>query len=394
MKKVYQILLMSVCFMLVGCHSKQERPIVEETLPMEQSTTQSVEQAKEQVSPIDRYIEAMTLEQKVGQLFMIAMRWDTSGVPITVCNQEVEDLLQEIPVGGVVLFKENIVTPDQVTTLIQKFQEQATVPLWISLDEEGGQVTRLGDNPAFAQEPFRGAFDMCQDENLAYNEAARMGSTLKLLGFNMNFAPVADIYNNPQNAIIGKRSFGTTKEQVAPMVIAFMNGLKDQGIMPVVKHFPGHGNTIQDSHTGIAYVDKSLETLENEELIPFKRAIEEGVEGMMIGHLLVEAVDPEFPASISLKWGEYLKQWDTEEVLLITDAMEMGAITNHYSSGESALRVIESGYDIILMPEHIDEAYEAVLAACKEGRLTEERLNKSVKKILSKKVEHNLLLVE
>ena len=300
---------------------------------------------EEEKDLIEAYMEGMTLEEKVGQLFMIALRQDAQGNPITILSDEEKQCIKDYHIGGVILFSENIQDKKQVKRLISSMQQASKCPLFIGVDEEGGIVSRVGKNKKINEVPFKEAYALGKsgDTVAAYEEARRMGKLLYSLGFNMDFAPVADIYNEPKNTVIGRRSFGKDSETVTPMVIAFAKGLKDEGILPVVKHFPGHGNTMEDSHSGLAYVNKELLALEQEELIPFFAAVNEGVGGLMKGHLLVSAVDEKYPASLSVRWQEYLRgKVDTSNSLLITDALNMGAITTHYSSGEMAVLAVQA----------------------------------------------------
>ena len=218
---------------------------------------------------IDAYVSQMSEDEKIGQLLFIDIRKDEQGSPITSLDEHTAELIRTYHVGGIILFKENIQTAQQTKKLIGDLQKTSDIPLFVGVDEEGGIVSRVGSNSAICQEPFKEAFLMGQtkDTSIAYQEATRMGKVLYELGFNMDFAPDADIYNEPSNTVIGRRSFGTTEEEVTPMVIAFAKGLEDQKIIPVIKHFPGHGNTKEDSHTGLAYVNKSLEELEKEEIL-------------------------------------------------------------------------------------------------------------------------------
>ena len=361
---------------------KEEELLLEESIP-------TLEEK------LELYMSNLSLEEKVGQLFVVAFRKDAAGEPITKITSSIEETLKLYPVGGVILFKENLVEPEQTKTLIEDLQQQVEIPLWISVDEEGGVVSRVGGNTIFNAQPFSSAAALGKGtQEAAYQEARRMGRLLTALGFNMDFAPVGDIYNEPTNTVIGSRSFGTSSEAVVPYVLAFAKGLIDEGIQPVVKHFPGHGNTIEDSHDGLAYVYKSLEALEKEELVPFEAAINNGVGAIMMGHLVVPEVDEVYPASLSKVWKAYMERYDLSEVLKITDALDMGAIINHYEVGEAAILALEAGNDICLMPSDLAIAYQSVLEAVLEKRLTEEEINSSIRKILSKKVSQNLLVLE
>ncbi len=425
MKRYIRIFWLIMVLLVVGCtnsdsslkESVASDEIKEKTDEVEKQSNQKLNEEQKEDTPkasireeeqevketitleekIEAYMQQMTIEEKIGQLFMIAIRKDQQGEPITQMNEEVKKLLTTYPVGGIILFKENIVTTKQTQELISDLQAMSTIPLFIGVDEEGGSVSRVGSNSQINEVPFKIAFSIGEtgDAKLAYKEATRMGKLLKSLGFNMDFAPVADIYNEPGNTVIGKRSFGETAETVTPMVIRFAEGLIQEGIQPVLKHFPGHGNTLEDSHEGLAYINKSLEELELEELIPFTKALESGVGALMRGHLMVKTVDDSLPASLSPIWGNYiLAHYDCDNILLMTDAMDMGAIQNQYSVEEAALLCIEAENDICLMPADIGKAYTALVEGYKEGRLTEERINRSVRKILSKKVAQNSLVLE
>lgn len=345
---------------------------------------------------LDAYLNQMTIEEKIGQLFMIAIRKDENGIPITTMNKEIKEIISNYHVGGIILFSENIETTEQTKTLIKDLQDAAHVPLFIGVDEEGGMVSRVGKKKAINKVPFKEAYAIGQtgDTSLAYREARRMGELLKELGFNMNFAPVADIYNEPSNQVIGKRSFGTTSTEVVPMVLAFSQGLLEENIQPVVKHFPGHGNTIEDSHEGIAYVHKDLAALEGEELLPFEKAIEGGVGAIMKGHLLVPSVDETTIVSLSDKWNSYMEShFDLSDTLVMTDAMDMGAVVENYGSEEVACLSLMAGNDILLMPYDLEKAYDGILKAYEEGRISEARIEASVRKILSKKVAQKILVL-
>lgn len=376
---------------LIGGEMKEE---LEKEEPQTETQNEKPQQDKEDrvkeiESLVQEQMDQMTLEEKVGQLFMVAIRKDTGGNKITQINDEVKELIQTYHVGGIILFSENIATAGQVKTLNNNLQAISKIPLFIGVDEEGGIVSRIGNNKEINEVPFESAdvLGKTGDPDRAYQEALRMGGLLKELGFNMDFAPVGDLFNEPQNTVIGKRSFGKNSQEVIPMVMAFEKGLKEQQIISVIKHFPGHGNTKEDSHTGLAYVNKSLEELEQEELKPFFKAIEENIDGMMKGHLLVPAVDEEYPASLSAKWQAYLEEHgDVSKTLLITDALDMGAITQAYTSAEAAQRAIEAGNDLLLMPQNLKEAYTGIMDRVREGNIEESRIDKSVKKILSKKI--------
>jgi beta-N-acetylhexosaminidase len=399
-KKMCILLTISLFLFISGCSFQETLP---EKPPKAQEDVEGANQTiipEEPVKPIDpveEIISHMGTHEKIGQLFMMDVRNDADGQPILGVNQQVDQIITTYKVGGIILFKENIKDKEQVKTFIKDMQALSEIPLFIGVDEEGGIVSRIGINKEIVEVPFKSAFDIGKtgDTDIAYYEAERMGGVLKELGFNMDFAPVADIYNNPENTVIGTRSFGKTKEQVTPMVIRYAQGLLDQEVQPVIKHFPGHGNTKEDSHNGMAYVNKTKEELEKEELVPFIEAVNSGIDVMMRGHLLVKDVDEEYPATLSKKWFDYMKTLlNTQKVLFITDAMNMGAVSENYTVEDATVKSFLAGNDIILMPKDLKLAAEAINKAYEEGVITEERLNESVRKNLSKKVERNILVIE
>lgn len=418
---IRKVLLIGLCISLLsGCslhplYEKKEASYVTNACKKESSAEASdsgedesklenqqgdlVMAAKEQMEEaekIDNYLSTMSMEEKIGQLFIIAARKDKNGNPVTEMNEEVKKQIQDYHIGGIILFSENIAEKEQVQKLIHDMQDIASIPLYIGVDEEGGTVSRVGANSHINKIPFKEAYSIGEtnDVQVALEESERMGQLLRELGFNLDFAPIADIYNEPANKIIGRRSFGNSKEIVTPMVLAFCKGLQQEGIQPVVKHFPGHGNTVQDSHEGIAYISKSLSELEKEELVPFEEAIKVGAGAVMKGHLLAEAVDGEHIVSLSDKWKDYMEShYNLSDILIMTDAMDMGAVVQNYGVGESAVLGIKAGNDILLMPYNLEEAYEAVWKAYENGQITEQRINQSVRKILSKKVAQKLLVL-
>ncbi|WP_053984679.1 glycoside hydrolase family 3 protein [Niameybacter massiliensis] len=389
------ILIGLMSFIFIGCNKIDleighgEKQFDSQVLPQNEPQSDShpsdarmVEEIKEK--QVLDYMNQMSIEEKIGQLFFVTVQ------QVAVNDKYGKD------VGGVILFKDDITTIEETSKLVQGLQEQATTSLWIGIDEEGGRVSRVGNNEAMVNAPFKSAEAIGEtgDTQVAYEEAKRMGKVLNSIGVNMNFAPDADIYNNPQNTVIGDRSFGKTAEEVIPMVMAFSKGLKEEEIIPVIKHFPGHGNTVEDSHVGLAYIDKTIKELEDEEMKPFLEATKNGVDVVMVGHLIVEEMDT-LPATLSPRWGKYIEQnFDKEHTIFITDAMNMGAIIEDRGSGQATLMSFISGIDMILMPEQLDEAMEALKEAYEKGELSEERINKSVYKILLKKVEQKILVLE
>ncbi|MFV0314345.1 MAG: glycoside hydrolase family 3 protein, partial [Anaerotignum sp.] len=298
--------------------------------------------------------------------------------------------VRDYHLGGVILFAENIDTLEQAQKLVDDFQNAAEIPLLVGIDEEGGLVSRL-DKSNIAHTSMPSAGEMDQDYEA--KEAGRsIGETLLSMGVNVDFAPVADINTNPENPVIGIRSYSDDPEKTAEMVCAFIQGLQATGVSATVKHFPGHGDTQTDSHYGEVFVTHDLDRLRTVEFVPFAKAIDEGVDLVMIGHIQTpSATSDGLPASLSAEAVQLLRNELNFQGVAITDAMNMQAITQYYGVGESSVLSVLAGVDIVLMPADLDVAYEALLEALEQGRITQTRLDESLERILGLKYDKGLL---
>lgn len=370
---------------------KPEEQEEEKTEPQEEVLT---EEEKLQ-NRINEIISGMTLEEKAVQLFMITPEALTGMDPVTAAGETTRKALEEYPVGGIIYFRKNLVNPEQVRTMTANIQtyamERTGLPLLLSVDEEGGSVTRFGNNPGF---DFDASADMkaigeSGDPQQAYELGERLGSFLYDLGINMDNAPDADVLSNPQNTVVRDRSFGSDCEVVSEMALAELRGLESQGVIGLLKHFPGHGATAGDTHEGYAYTDASLEEMKANELVPFADGIEAGVDVIMVGHISCPQVTgDDLPASLSEKMTtQILRQEMGYDGFLITDAMNMGAVSENYSSSEAAVAAIRAGIDMILMPQDFQQAYEGILNAVESGELTEERIDESLRRITALKLK-------
>lgn len=269
----------------------------------------------------------------------------------------------------------------------QYSMERIGLPLFISVDEEGGKVARVANDSPISVEhfPYMPEIGAAEDAVARAQEVGDgIGSYLHELGFNLDFAPVADVLTNPENTVVKERSFSSDPEKTAELAAAVASRLERQGVYSCLKHFPGHGATAADSHKGYAYIDKTLEELRAAELIPFQRGIEAGASFVMVGHISVPKVTgDDTPATLSKTMIDILRNELQFDGIVITDAMNMGAITNDYSSGEAAVKAIEAGVDIILMPADFKAAYAGILDAVKTGKISEERIDASVRRIIT-----------
>lgn len=354
---------------------------------------QETEAEKDEQKSLVDIVGAMTIEQKVAQLFIITPE-DLTGVgQVTQAGEATREALIRYPVGGLIYFSQNLTGETQLQEMTSSVQQYAMeiegVPLFLAIDEEGGTVARIGNNTSFSVTQFdnMSAVGATGDVEQAYRIGSEIGAYLEEYGINMDFAPVADVLTNPDNTAIGKRSFGSDPELVSQMALKEAEGLRSQGVIPVMKHFPGHGATAEDTHEGFAYIDKNLEELQKAELVPFQAAVGASAECIMVAHISVpEVIGDQTPSSLSkVMITEVLRNKLGFDGLVVTDALNMGAIQNNYSSGEAAVNAILAGADLLLMPADFQEAYQGVLAAADSGLITETRLDQSVMRILKVK---------
>jgi len=325
----------------------------------------------------------LTLKEKIGQLLM-------AGFEGLMPDANIGALLQNHFIGGVVFFSRNLDNPEQAFALTQELQRMAVaatgIPLWIGTDQEGGMVVRV--RQGIAQLPAAMAMGAARDPVLLFEAAKGVAEELKALGINMNFAPVVDINVNPRNPIIDVRSFGDDTELVSELGIAAMLGFQDGGILSVIKHFPGHGDTETDSHAELPVLRHSLERLRSVELVPFRRSARIGAEAVMTAHVgipLLSGGEP-VPATLSREILTGLLREDLGfDGLIVTDCMEMNAVTQGIGVGEAVVRAVLAGADLLLVSHTYDSQLEAVAAlecAVADGRLTEDRIDDSVERIL------------
>lgn len=335
---------------------------------------------------IDYKLKNMSLEEKVGQLFQV-------GFQSKSIDREIKDLIENYHIGGVIYFTRNIENLEQTASLSKNLQELALdsgagIPLFISVDQEGGKVRRIKDLTYFPANIEIGATG---DKELSRKAAAVTAKELKGLGINVNLAPVLDVNNNPANPVIGERSFGADPILVAEMGVAYIKGLQAEGIIATAKHFPGHGDTAVDSHFDLPVINHSRERLDQVELYPFKKAIEAGVDSIMVAHIYFSTIESEagIPATLSKAvLNDLLREDLNFEGVIITDDLEMGAITNFFGTAAGAVKTIEAGSDIVLISHSYDkqkQAIEAVIAAVENGRISEKRIEESLRRIIKLK---------
>lgn len=351
----------------------------------------------ELLPPVERLLQKMTLEEKVGQVLIAYFTG-----PEFTSSLAVE--LEEIPLGGIILYEDrgNIESPAQVAALIEKIQKTALdkeqLPLFIALDQEGGSVARLTAGVTIF--PGNMALGATGSTELAALNASIIARELRILGINLNFAPVVDVNNNPANPVIGVRSFGSSPEAVSHLGRAMVAPYFQEGVLATAKHFPGHGDTDVDSHYGLPLIPYDLSRLKSLELLPFEAMVEAGVPVVMMAHLLAPGLtgSDELPTSLSPSAVRYLREEIGFDGLITTDSISMGAITDHLELEEAAVKAFQAGVDIILFgpwtgfqPGDRQEIFRSLLGAVKDGTITVERLDQSVRRIITAKIEHKII---
>ena len=406
MKKI--IVLMLAVMLLMACENNSDDFL--------EKVSDEADNSQER---IDKMISQMTLKEKIEQMIIL----DYSGVPygsegesdVTKLASSVKNFISQNNFGGIILFRDNITGTEQVLKLISDFQVAATtdnvsqkIPLFVCVDQEGGRVTRLATGTSM---PGNMALGAINDSSVTKEYASIIGKELKVLGFNVDFAPVLDTNNNPSNPIIGVRSFSSDTSIVSKQGEAFIEGLHSEGIISTLKHFPGHGDTATDSHTGLPMIDKSYDDIKALELVPFKVGIDKGADMIMTAHIVYPQI--ENTKYISKKTGEeiYLPATLSKTILteilrnelgfdgiIVTDALNMAAIAEHFDKKDVARYALNAGVDIMLMPVslasgtvEIENYVSMIVDLVNNGEIPEETINESVVRILKLKNKTGLL---
>ena len=358
--------------------AQQENSAEEGSIQQETSGEETLE------AQIRGYVEAMTLEEKVAGLFIITPEQLTGVGTAVQAGESTREALEQYPVGGLVYFAKNIQSEQQLKEMLANTASYSRYPLFLGVDEEGGQVARVAKTLGLENVGPMAEIGASGDVNAAYAAGAAIASYLKEYGFNLDFAPVADVLTNPDNTVIGDRSFGSDPALVSQMVAAAVRGFQENGVNACIKHFPGHGDTAGDSHDGQVETDRTPEEMQAAEFLPFTAGIEAGVDMVMVGHISAPGLTDgdKVPASMNEKiiTGVLREQLGYNGVV-ITDAMNMSAITQYYAADEAAVKALKAGADMILMPEDFTTAYNGVIAAVQDGTIAEERVNDSLKRI-------------
>ena len=326
----------------------------------------------------------MSLSDKIGQMIMIDYR-DTLEM-----NVEFEKILKRYNPGGFILFNSNVANFEQTQRLLSEIKSIGDISTIISVDQEGGRVQRLGERVGFNKHPPMSEIGKTLDESAAFELGEKMGRELKSIGIDMDMAPVLDVFSNPQNRVIADRAFGKNAEIVKKMALSFADGLSRQKIISVGKHFPGHGDTIKDSHIDLPIIEKNLEQLKKLELIPFVEAVRKKLPGLMVAHIAIPKITLDnTPASLSkVLISELLRNDMNYDGLIMPDSLKMKALSNYFTNEQIYLRCVAAGNDFLLMPQDVGEAYNTIYQNVDSGKIPEDRINASVYRILSTKFDY------
>lgn len=346
------------------------------------------EPSGQETDPVKLQIEQMTIEEKIGQMVIVGVEGDTF-------NNNIEKMIEDYHVGGFIFMGKSIKNSAQLLKLINNIKAANSsnkIPLFLSLDQEGGRVDRMPGE--FSRYPDNKSIGKVNNETLSYNIGDAIAHEINSFGFNMDFAPVLDINSNPKNPVIGDRAFGTNPEIVSSLGVETMKGIQDADVISIVKHFPGHGDTSVDSHVGLPKVSKDLKELYNFEIFPFKEAIKNNADGIMIAHILLPKIDSKYPASLSKAViNDILRQQLGFKGIVITDDMTMGAISKNYRIGDAAVKSINAGSDIILIAHDYNKGIDVItslIKAVNSGSIKMSRIDESLYRILQLKEKYHL----
>jgi beta-N-acetylhexosaminidase len=358
------------------------------------------------VDEVEAQLQKMTLREKVGQMFYVRPECldttihfnlpsgidesadDIREIKLQAVNATMKGVNEKYPVGGIILYAHNIKDEAQLARFIPEIRALKGSPL-LCIDEEGGRVARIANNDNFNEKKYEsmGAIGATGDPQNAYECGNTIGTYLRRYGFDIDFAPVADVNTNPDNVIIGPRAFSDDPETAADFVVSYLNGLDSAKVIGTLKHFPGHGDVKTDTHFGYASTEKTWDEMLKCEMIPFKAGIKAGAQMIMTAHISAPKVSGEdVPATLSsVILQDKLRGELGFDGVIVTDAMDMGAITTQFSNTEAAIKAIQAGVDIVLCSREFVKVFDAVVEAVEKGKIKESRIDESVKRILELK---------
>ncbi len=380
-----------------GCRKQPEQESPEDSTGAAEATTLSEDLSMDEITlegMAGDVLSTMTLEEKIGQLFIVCTDSLDFSAETSITDEMRENLARFQP-GGVIFFSFNINTPEQTSTFITEMQKSVKIPLFIGVDEEGGMVARIANNKEMGTTSFP-TMKVIGDSG-SPEEAGKVGETIGKeisgLGFNLDFAPVADVMTNDANEEIGERSFGSDPKLVSDMVAEEVKGLQKYDVSATLKHFPGQGSSGEDTHKGYVGLDVTIDNLRDTDFMPFKSGIAAGADFVMTSHVSVSQITGnDLPSSLSdIVVSAILRDELEFENVIITDAMNMKSITKFYDSDEAARLAFQAGNDMILMPDDFSLAVEGILDAVNSGDIEEEEIDQAVLRILKVKIKRGII---
>lgn len=377
--------------------TQTEVPLPTQTEPVQTEPPETIPTEPEDPAQLqaENILAEMTLYEKLCQLMIVNPDTITGISPTLQAGDISRASLEKYPVCGFSFAQSNLRDRAQVVSMLEGFQEFSEIPLLLCLDEEGGTVWRLMKNSQIGTTEFDSMFNYKeQGGEVAYSNAKTIAQDISALGFNVDFAPVADVWSNPENTVIGKRAYSDSFPEAAELIGHAVAGFRDGGVICTLKHFPGHGCTVQDSHKGLVIVERTADELRENELLPFIAGIEAGADMVMVGHLQVDALDTEYPATLSYAIvTELLRNELGFDGVVITDSLGMGAL-NAYSETEKCVLALNAGCDILLGVRFPESTLLGLETAVENGELSPERIDESVLRILKMKIAHGIIPAE
>ena len=340
-------------------------------------------------------VSSMTLEEKIAQMFIVEPAKLGGFSSLTTAGSGLKNAINNRPVGGFIYFKDNLENQSQTRSMLSATNDYSKsrigLPAFLCVDEEGGIVARIANNPSFGIANVGSMKDIGRSGNndRAYNAGSTIGSYLKNLGFSVNFAPVADVLTNSLNTDVNNRVFGTNASTVSNMAALVSNGMRSKNILSTYKHFPGNGSAAGNTHEGFVYSSRTLSQLSSADLVPFRRGAQDSVPFIMVGHTAFPQVTGNnLPSSLSYKViTDILRKDIGYNGIIVSDSLQMGAIIKKYSAGDAAINAVKAGVDMVLMPNNFSEAYNAVLKEVKQGGISKARIDESVTRIVRTKMQ-------
>ncbi len=345
---------------------------------------------EEEQAKVYEIMDGMTLREKIYQMMIVAPSQITGVNTVTTADSDLERALAQHPVGGLFYNATNMQSQKQIAAMLSKTQSYCEIPVLTTCDEEGGVVSRLMKTVGTTWVGSMLEYES-QGTEIARQNAQTIALDMAKLGFNLDLAPVADVWSNPSNTVIAERAYSTDFHTAATLIPSAVQGFHQGGVACTLKHFPGHGDTSEDSHYATAIVNQSLDELRMNELLPFQAGIDAGADAVMMGHLTLPQID-EQPALFSYTVvTELLREEMGFQGVIMTDALEMAAIADYYSSAETAVKAVSAGVDMLLKPVNLTDSVNALENAVNNGTITEKRIDESVARILALKIRRGIL---